>query len=166
MQALRRLSPHRRPTGPAKAHDGSLQTKQPDVMWATDGAQVETVREGVRRHCGALGAAVPRGLSVRSDHGSQYTASWFRAELQFLEITPSMALVGEPETNGIAERFILTLKEQVIHGRVYEEIEALRRAVDDFVAGYNAHWRLEKNKFRSPDEVRADFDAARLTEAA
>lgn len=134
-------------------------------MWATDGAQVETVREGGRRHCGALGAAVPRGLSVHSVHGSQYTLSWFRAELQFLEITPILALVGEPETNGIAERFIRTLKEQVIHSCVYEEIEALRRAVDDFVAGYNAHWRLEKNKFR-PDEVRADFDAARLTEAA
>ena len=171
-------------------------------MWATDGAQVEMVRQGrvwlfvavdhhhgecvgahvsvsgdrfsamepvrqgVRRHFGALGAAVARGLSVHSDHGSQYTSSWLRAELRFLGITPSLALVGEPETNGIAERFIRTLKEQVIHGRVYEEIEALRRAVDDFVARYNAHWRLEKNKFRSPDEVRADFDAARLTEAA
>lgn len=202
MRVLRLLSPHRRPKGPAKAHDGSLQTARPDVMWATDGAQVETaregrvwlfvavdhhhgecvgahvsasgdrfaamepVRQGVRRHFGALSAAVAQGLSVHSDHGSQYTSSWFRTELRFLGITPSLALVGEPETNGIAERFIRTLKEQVVHGRVFETVEALRRAVEDFVARYNAHWRLQKNGFRSPDEVRADFNTAHLAKAA
>jgi transposase InsO family protein len=127
---------------------------------------MEPERQGVRRHFGALGAALVRGLSVHSDHGSQYTSSWLRAELRSLGITPSLALVGEPETNGIAERYIRTLKEQVIHGRVYEKIEALRRAVDDFVARHRAHWRLEKNRFRTPDEVRADINAARLTEAA
>ena len=44
--------------------------------------------------------------------------------------------------------------------------EALRGAVDDFDARDNAHWRLQKNGLRSPDEVRADFDAARLATAA
>lgn len=202
MRALRLLSPHRRPTRPAKAHDGSLQTARPDVRWATDGAQIETVRQGrvwlfvavdhhhgecvgahvsgsgdrfaamepvrqgVRRHFGPLGPAVARGLSVHSDHGAQYTSSWFRTELRFLGITPSLALVREPETNGVAERFIRTLKEQVVHGRVFETGEDLRLAVQGFVDRYNAQWRLQKNGFRSPNQVRADYNATRLGEAA
>jgi hypothetical protein len=40
-------------------------------------------------------------------------------------LTPSLALVGEPERNGIAERFIRTLEAQVLHGRVFETVEAL-----------------------------------------
>jgi len=48
----------------------------------------------------------------------------------------------------------------VVHGRVFETVEALRRAVDDFVAPYNVHWRLEKNGLKSPDELRADFNTA------
>lgn len=30
------------------------------------------MRQGVRRHFGAIGQAVARGLTVRHDHGSQY----------------------------------------------------------------------------------------------
>jgi hypothetical protein len=40
------LSPHRRPRGNAKTHDGTIVTDAPDKMWATDGATVETVNQG------------------------------------------------------------------------------------------------------------------------
>ena len=39
--------------------------------------------------------------------------------------TPS----AEPQTNGVAERFNRTLKEQIIHGRIYRNIAELRDAV-------------------------------------
>ena len=35
-------------------------------------------------------------------------------------MTPSYAFVGEPETNGVIERFFRTLKEQIVHGRIYQ----------------------------------------------
>lgn len=127
---------------------------------------MEPVHQGMRRHVGALRAAVAQGLSVHSDHGPKYTSSWFRTELRFLGITPILALVGELQTNGIAERFIRTLKEQVVHSRVFETVEALRRTVDHFVARYNALWRLQKNGFRSLDEVRADVSTTHLAKAA
>ena len=43
----------------------------------------------------------------------------------------SRAFVAEPQTNGVAERFNRTLKEQIIHGRIYRNIAELRDAVRD-----------------------------------
>ncbi|MEX3612133.1 MAG: hypothetical protein VB124_04050, partial [Burkholderia sp.] len=37
--------------------------------------------------------------------------------------TPSYALVAEPQTNGVAERFNRTMKEQAIHGRLFNNVE-------------------------------------------
>ena len=44
-----------------------------------------------------------------------------------LGIQPSYAFVAEPQTNGVAERFNRTLKEQIIHGRIYRNIAELQR---------------------------------------
>jgi hypothetical protein len=44
-------------------------------------------------------------------------------------MTLSLAFVRELETNGVAERFIRTLKEQIIFGRIYQDIEEVRTAV-------------------------------------
>ena len=65
--------------------------------------------------------------------------------IKFWGIQPSYAFVAEPQTNGVAERFNRTLKEQIIHGRIYRNIAELRDAVRDFVELYNAQWIVEKN---------------------
>ena len=59
----------------------------------------------------------------------------------------------EPQTNGVAERFNRTLKEQIIHGRIYRNIAELRDAVRDFVELYNAPWIVEKNGYLSPAQA-------------
>jgi hypothetical protein len=41
-------------------------------------------------------------------------SDYFQDELKFLGIEPSPAFVREPEGNGVAERFIRTLKEQML----------------------------------------------------
>ena len=40
------LSPHRAPACPRKAHDGSITTGAPDLLWGTDGFRVQTVEDG------------------------------------------------------------------------------------------------------------------------
>jgi hypothetical protein len=42
--------------------------------------------------------------------------------------------VAEAETNGVIERLFRTLKEQIIHGRVFRTIDEVREAVRDFAA--------------------------------
>jgi len=80
---------------------------------ATRFEALEPIRQGVRQQFGAVSAGIAAGLQVRHDHGSQYMSDDFQAELRFLGITSSPAFVRAPEGNGVAERFIRTLKEQL-----------------------------------------------------
>ena len=64
--------------------------------------------EPVRRASGptwaAFGKAIALGLGLRHDWGSQYRARQFQAEIKWLGIRSTPAMVGEPECNGGAER--------------------------------------------------------------
>ncbi|MEX3557358.1 MAG: integrase core domain-containing protein [Burkholderia sp.] len=88
------------------------------------------------------------------DHGSQYRSDDFRAQLKFWGITPSYAFVAEPQTNGVAERFNRTMKEQAIHGRLFNNVQEVRAAAVAFKDRYNPEWRLEKLGFKTPLEAR------------
>jgi transposase InsO family protein len=67
---------------------------------------LEPLRQGIRSRFGAIGFDVAQGLSVRHDHGSQYTSDAFQDELLLLGIESSPAFVRAPEGNGCAERLI------------------------------------------------------------
>ena len=73
-------------------------------------AALEPVRQGVRAHMGGFSKTIALGLGLRHDWGSQYRARQFQAEIKWLGIRSTPAYVGEPECNGVAERFIRTLK--------------------------------------------------------
>jgi hypothetical protein len=54
----------------------------------------------------------------------------------------------------VAEPFIRTIKEQVISGRVFQNLRGVREAVRRFVDVYNCEWLVEKNGFKSPWQAR------------
>ena len=103
---------------------------------------------------------VRRGGWPRMDHGSQYLSDHFTNQIKFWGIQPSYAFVEQPQTNGVAERFNRTLKEQIIHGRIYRNIAELRNAVRGFVEQYNAQWIVEKNGYLSPAQARQAWHTA------
>jgi transposase InsO family protein len=109
---------------------------------------------GITDIFGGVGAGAARGLALRMDHGSQYLAEHFQNQIRFWGIAPSFAFVSQPQTNGIAERFFRTLKEQAIHGRMFRNVEEVRIAVDQFIQNYNSSWRLERLNYMSPVEYR------------
>ncbi len=129
-------------------------------------AALEPLAQGVTRYYGGVDADVARGLAVRLDHGTQYLSDHFVNQLRFWGIMPSFAFVAEPETNGVAERFIRTLKEQAIYGRTFRTAAEVRAAVAAFIARYNAEWLVEKNGFRSPFQARAAWTEAAVPVAA
>ena len=90
----------------------------------------------------------------------------FQKQVKFWGMAPSYAFVGEPETNGCIERLFRTLKEQVVHGRIFRTIDEVRDAVRAFVARYNAEWLIEKNGHRSPDAMRAAWNEQTFRRAA
>lgn len=184
------LSPYRGRQGEPVAHDGTIITNAPNVMWGTDGARIFTVDDGwvwlfsaiehwnaecvgwhvckegnrfaalepiamgMTRIYGSTNAGAARGLSLRMDHGTQYLSDHFLHQVRFWGVTPSFAFVAEPQTNGVAERFNRTIKEQAIFGRVFKNVREVQVAVGDFVTNYNNHWLLEKLDFKSPIQAR------------
>ena len=118
-------------------------------------AAVQAVSMAVRKVFGHINSSAARGVALRHDHGSAFLAEHFHNQIRFWGMTPSYAFVGEPETNGVIERFFRTLKEQIVHGRIYQTIDEVRDAVRAFVARYNAGWLIEKNGLRSPNDARA-----------
>ncbi len=127
---------------------------------------LEPVRQGVLRHFGRIERDAARGLALRHDHGSNYLSGDFRAEIRFLGIESSPSFVREPEGNGVAERFIRTLKENFLWVHTFDTIEELRCALRDFVAHYNATWLVARHGYRTPNQVRADHRSLARTDAA
>lgn len=123
---------------------------------------LEPIRQGVRLVFGGYTEKIAVGLKVRHDHGSQFISDDYQAELRFLGIESSPAFLREPEGNGVSERFIRTLKEQLLWIRYFATVEELRLALLEFKDKYNRQWLLEKHDYRTPAQVRADFSAERV----
>src|SRR5689334_9663016 len=94
---------------------------------ATRFEALEPLRQAVRWHSGGFAKDVARGPSVRHDHGSQYIARDFRKEPRFLGIESSPAFVRPPEGDGCAERFVRTLKENLLRAQSFATVEELRQ---------------------------------------
>jgi hypothetical protein len=127
---------------------------------------LEPISKGLSSIFGSVGAGVARGLRLRIDHGSQYLSNHFQGQIKYWGISPSFAFVEQPQTNGVAERFIRTLKEQVIYGRVYRNLEEVRAAVAEFIKRYNQEWLIEKNGFLSPRQAREAWERSGLLKKA
>jgi transposase InsO family protein len=89
------------------------------------------------------------------DHGTQYLSDHFVHQVRFWGITPSFAFVAEPETNGVAERLIRTLKEQPIYDRMFRTTAEAWAAIVTFVTAYNEHRLIEKDGCRIPAQTRS-----------
>jgi putative transposase len=121
---------------------------------ATRFEALEPIRQGVRRYFGGFAANIARGLKARHDHGSQYMSDHFQKEIAFLGIESSPAFVRAPEGNGCAERFIRTLKENLLWVRHFETIEELRQALLAFRETYNETWLIERHGYLTPSQFR------------
>ncbi len=191
--APRRLGP---PNG-NPAHEGTITTDRPDVMWGTDAtrfyteqdgwcwffgavdhytdeivgwhvaklgdrwAALEPIRQGVRYAHGTFAKEVARGLRLRCDWGPQYTAAAWINEVKWLGITIAPSYVGEPQCNGVAERFMRTLKEQCLYLHQFQNLDKAREAIVEFIARYNSEWLIERLGHRTPAQARADAQPVR-----
>ena len=92
---------------------------------------LEPVRQAVRRSYGAFGRTSPPGCGSATTTVASTSATTSR-RIRFLGLESSPAFVREPEGNGCAERFIRTLKENLLWVRPFDTIEELRLALQRF----------------------------------
>jgi transposase InsO family protein len=117
-------------------------------------AALEPIRQGVQRTHGRYAPKVALGLGLRMDWGPQYTADQFRGELRWLGIRATPSYVGEPECNGIMERWIRTLKEECLSLHDFATLEEARQVIGEFIETYNREWLIERHGHRTPADVR------------
>jgi putative transposase len=140
----------RKPRAPLRDDLGGRR-REPGARFET----LEPLRQGVRTCFGAFAEGIASGLKLRHDHGSQFVADDFPGEITFLGIVSSPAFVREPKGNGCVERFIRTLKENLLWVRRFATIEKLRLALHAFKDSYHQTWIVERHGYQTPAAVRA-----------
>lgn len=119
-------------------------------------AALQPLRDGVQRMFGAFAKEIARGLQIRCDWGPQYIAAAWIQEVHWLGMTISPSFVGEPQCNGVAERFMRTLKEHCLYLHQFESLEHARPVIAEFIQRYNHEWLIERLGHRTPAQARAD----------
>jgi putative transposase len=74
-----------------------------------------------------------------------------------MTITPSY--VGEPECNGVIERFMRTLKEQCLYLHRFQNLAEARRIIGEFIVRYT-EWLIGRLGHQTPVAARAAAMAA------
>jgi transposase InsO family protein len=118
-------------------------------------AALEPLRQGAREVLGGIRKDIARGLKIRCDWGPQYIADAWITEVKWLGMTITPSYVGEPECNGVIERFIRTLKEQCLYLHRFQTLDEARWIIGEFIARYNHEWLIERLGHRTPAEARA-----------
>lgn len=121
---------------------------------ATRFEALEPVRQAVRDYCGGFREKAAAGIQLRHDWGSQYMSDDYQAEIRFLGMESSPAFVRQPEGNGCVERFIRTLKEQLLWVRTFRTVEELRQALQEFRERYNQRWIVQRLGYLTPQQAR------------
>lgn len=111
------------------------------------------VRQALVRAFGSLGQ-VPDGLELRTDHGPQYTGADCKALCDTWGLDHTFAPVGRPTGNAVTERFIRTLKEELIWLRDWDSLHELQEALDVYRKHYNALRPHQALGYLTPDEHR------------
>jgi putative transposase len=121
---------------------------------ATRFQALEPLRQAVRDYCGGFRVGAAAGIRNRHDHGSQYISDDYQAEIAFLGMESSPSFVRQPECNGCVERFLRTLKKQLLWVRVFQNVEELRCALAEFRERYNQRWIVQRLGYLTPAQAR------------
>jgi len=116
-------------------------------------AVLAPLREALATEFGDV-AGVPDGLELRTDHGPQYTGADCEAFCAEWDLDHTLAPIGRPTGNAVAERVIRTMKEECIWLRDWRSATELNAALVDWRRGYNDHRPHQSLLWRTPSEAR------------
>lgn len=104
--------------------------------------------EAVERRFGVTRA--PSTIEHLSDNGSAYTARETRLFAQALNLTPCFTPVASPQSNGMSEAFVKTLKRDYIRIANLPNAETALRLIDGWIEDYNEVHPHSALKMASP----------------
>jgi transposase InsO family protein len=129
------------------------------VQEETSAAWHRVIAAAVAHAKGTVFPGVVRGLKLRHDNLPLFRTPEFREPLRQLGIQFSRSPILSPWMNGCAERFVRTLRENLLVLRSFPTLTELKHAVQEFRNTYNRDWLLTRADYRSPSELREMFTA-------
>jgi putative transposase len=115
--------------------------------------------EAVERRFGTHRA--PEVIEVLSDNGSPYIARETRTFARQLGLKPCFTPVGSPQSNGISEAFVKTLKRDYVRVTPLPDAETALSLIGNWIEDYNDNHPHSGLKWRSPREfIRARTEIA------
>jgi putative transposase len=109
---------------------------------------------------------VPSFLELRSDHGPQYTGADCAELVKRWGLEHTFAPVGRPTGNAVVERFIRTMKEEVIWLRDWNTAAELREALSAWLVKYHTRRAHQSLGWMTPSEYRAAHLSKPVAQAA
>ena len=129
---------------------------------ATRWEGLEPIRQGVRKHFGAIGRNVASGLELRHDHGSQYMSDAFQQEIAFLGIQSSprsctrrqrVRRARHPHAQRTAAVDPLVLDDRGTASCAHRLGRAVQRTLDDRTASASVTGARKSSVLRRPHQI-------------
>jgi len=103
----------------------------------------------------------PEPLEILSDNGSPYTARETRIFACQLGLKPCFTPVASPQSNGISEAFVKTLKRDYVRVNPLPDAQTVLNRMGEWIDDYNDHHPHAGLKMRSPREfIKAETETA------
>jgi len=112
--------------------------------WATSTSQtgklaVTALQAGIERQMAVS------GLICHTDQGAPYASKMYRDHLQDHGIVPSMSRKGNCFDNAVAESFFSSLKNELTHHTLFQDYEAAKLAIGEYIDVYYNQQRLHQS---------------------
>lgn len=95
----------------------------------------------------------PQGMSIRHDNGLVFGSRLFRSIVKDYCLQQEFITPYTPEQNGLAERFIRSLKEECAWQNNFESMEQARTTIGRWIEWYNGGRPHQALNYKTPDAV-------------
>ena len=133
------------------AHDREIISWRGVANAGISGSDVrDMMLEAVERRFGTHRAS--EQIEVLTDNGSAYTAKETRVFAQQLGLKSCFTPVASPQSNGMSEAFVKTLKRDYVRVNPLPDAETVLRLIGNWIEDYNENHPHSGLKWKSPHE--------------
>ncbi len=144
------------------AHDREVIAWQATAGAGISGSDIrDMMLKAVEKRFGAIRA--PQPVEWLSDNGSPYTARDTRLFATQLNLVPCFTPVASPESNGMSEAFVRTLKRDYIRVSPLPNAETAPDQIAGWFEDYNDNHPHSGLRMRSPREFRRAHQSAEVS---
>jgi transposase InsO family protein len=124
------------------------------IQEETAAAWVDLIRRGIHYAFGRLSPGCAAGLTLRHDNLPLFREESFRSPLRVFGVAFSRSPILSPQMNGCAERFVRTIRDNLLSIQFFERLADLSASTAHFRTQYNEQWLLARAGYRTPIQLR------------